>query len=1029
MNKTHTSTSEPANAGLKPTIFRRCWSLLILLIGSTLSAAPIEVSDLAGLKTIIDDAFEDTGMIRMHPPGATYNETLPMVTIGTLFPASFLQNAEATLQYGVLRYQIEVSEAETPPYTRTWKSTNGEILHTSTPPAGYDPHTWVITNFPPPAYLDGPGLADYLHDRRPGRRTLRLTLIHAADLSTWEQALADEAAALALDDPDPSELHIGTIRPLADGAGIEVLTQVPGGVNIVGLYTKTDLLAPNWQQAGSFDVSTQPFWLTAILEGNIGFYFVANHVLDSDGDGVIDAIEIFVTGTDPYNPDTDGDGLSDGDELWIYGTDPLNSDTDGDGLSDGFEVNNGGDPNDGSDGGQQFLIVFGNGEEGVEIAEQRTYTLQPNSGSYLVLAYVHSEEYPYYTGEQSEFDDQLRWDIQTSNGEPITGNVSVNTLHNDWVESKNEQTSFLGYAPIAMMGFGVIHSHPTETVTVEVEVGVTNVADGAYPSTAIVAFFPLKSAPEVLRVNSDFDEGRIDPVTGYAIPDCDDVPGVDPETGSGNANPTLSAVLNHLDGTYSINDLITEDLHQGWFGLLPSTFDPEWWDGSTVTIRKLDIPDPETGINETGQVRFYTTWTDGGNTIAHAIVPYDFATLDAVNLVTDGVVGLAHGVFGSDSTIPENAVFWMEGVRPGKITLEWRLQKGALDVSHTQTFLVSTQQSKEAWFEELSYMIRLQTQDDPSGTIDIINIPLLPNPTEVYGGEVDVREAPTVAAGYGKNIERASEYYDFYAQMWDMNPAMSWAGLARVVGGQVVSGISDAQWGIRAQPGFIDLGGWLGDVPKADIEAFQLELLRGGEVIFKDIAWQHYAYLSSGITALQFVYETQVGAENILPELVFDGWKLIDEGAREGNANKILAGSLEIARYEQNVVIVDTYVQLDLIGNGLLVNAMSVLAENPVPGGDHFRDVVGLGSQLSDTEKRWNWVTAGLPGFPHPGNNGILKTWVDLGAAIQADRVNENLRISARRFSTPWILTHITSPWLPDADIMVGDHLDQPGKQ
>ena len=33
---------------------------------------------------------------------------------------------------------------------------------------------------------------------------------------------------------------------------------------------------------------------------------------------------------------------------------------------------------------------------------------------------------------------------------------------------------------------------------------------------------PVEIAPEVLRVNSNFDEGRIDPVTGYAIPDCDD---------------------------------------------------------------------------------------------------------------------------------------------------------------------------------------------------------------------------------------------------------------------------------------------------------------------------------------------------------------------------------------------------------------------------------------------------------------------------------------------------------------------------
>ena len=60
--------------------------------------------------------------------------------------------------------------------------------------------------------------------------------------------------------------------------------------------------------------------------------------LDSDGDGLTDADEINIYGTDPYNPDTDGDGLTDGEEVKVYGTDPLNPDTDYDGLTDGAEI-------------------------------------------------------------------------------------------------------------------------------------------------------------------------------------------------------------------------------------------------------------------------------------------------------------------------------------------------------------------------------------------------------------------------------------------------------------------------------------------------------------------------------------------------------------------------------------------------------------------------------------------------------------------------------------------------------------------
>jgi hypothetical protein len=109
MKKTLSSSSETTNAGLKPTIFRTWWTFILILFASTLSAVPIEVSDLTGLQTLIDNGFVDDGMIRMHPPGATYNETLPMVSMGATFPASFLQNAEATTQYGIQTYPCRAS--------------------------------------------------------------------------------------------------------------------------------------------------------------------------------------------------------------------------------------------------------------------------------------------------------------------------------------------------------------------------------------------------------------------------------------------------------------------------------------------------------------------------------------------------------------------------------------------------------------------------------------------------------------------------------------------------------------------------------------------------------------------------------------------------------------------------------------------------------------------------------------------------------------------------------------------------------
>ena len=48
---------------------------------------------------------------------------------------------------------------------------------------------------------------------------------------------------------------------------------------------------------------------------------------DSDADGIPDALETYVYGSNPYNWDTDGDGISDFTEIFINATDPNNSDT------------------------------------------------------------------------------------------------------------------------------------------------------------------------------------------------------------------------------------------------------------------------------------------------------------------------------------------------------------------------------------------------------------------------------------------------------------------------------------------------------------------------------------------------------------------------------------------------------------------------------------------------------------------------------------------------------------------------------
>ncbi len=71
--------------------------------------------------------------------------------------------------------------------------------------------------------------------------------------------------------------------------------------------------------------------------------------LDPDLDNLTN-IEEFNAGTDANLADTDKDGLSDGDEVKVYGSNPTSVDTDGDGIQDDWEVENGLNLLDATDG-------------------------------------------------------------------------------------------------------------------------------------------------------------------------------------------------------------------------------------------------------------------------------------------------------------------------------------------------------------------------------------------------------------------------------------------------------------------------------------------------------------------------------------------------------------------------------------------------------------------------------------------------------------------------------------------------------
>ena len=62
------------------------------------------------------------------------------------------------------------------------------------------------------------------------------------------------------------------------------------------------------------------------------------YALDSDADGLSNDFED-AYGTDPFDDDSDGDGLTDWHEVFVSGTDPMSADTDGDGINDNVDSN------------------------------------------------------------------------------------------------------------------------------------------------------------------------------------------------------------------------------------------------------------------------------------------------------------------------------------------------------------------------------------------------------------------------------------------------------------------------------------------------------------------------------------------------------------------------------------------------------------------------------------------------------------------------------------------------------------------
>ena len=446
--------------------------------------------------------------------------------------------------------------------------------------------------------------------------------------------------------------------------------------------------------------------------------------------------------------------------------------------------------------------------------------------------------------------------------------------------------------------------------------------------TLTIQVVQLESAPKVLAVNTNFDERKIK--DGFAQPDAEDT--------------SLQAVSGPKAGT-----IVTTDLHHGFFGLRPGILPYSETAGAVVKIRKLDKDDPVTGTKQTGHVRMYAVW---GNTDS-AVKPIELYNLDSLEAYDLGP--LLYGTAIANQPIQ----YYIEGVKSGKITLEFSYQKGSTSFKHEQEFLVCTQKSRAEWLSEITEQIKLETNNE----VDMSTY----NRDGIFLDYVSPTFGYIIIPGQKKQIQQVYRYYE---GLHRRSPNIQlWSGLAKRAGCIVYAGLSDAEMFPTA----------LGAFP-------QSVLVHGGHNIFNDLAWQFRAYERSGFYALKHVSDKKL-EDGAMRDLELEPWELIARGEAADNIALINEGTRRLAQREQKHILQPAFDRIIAVPTGLYDWALSGLSKHPIPDGVKFSEKYPDGI-ITHFVDRWRWV-----------ENDMLPQW---GAMHETERnrlVNDPLVNAANPFS------------------------------
>jgi uncharacterized protein YukE len=216
--------------------------------------------------------------------------------------------------------------------------------------------------------------------------------------------------------------------------------------------------------------------------------------------------------------------------------------------------------------------------------------------------------------------------------------------------------------------------------------------------------------------------------------------------------------------------------------------------------------------------------------------------------------------------------------------------------------------------------------------------------------------------------ETVQAVYRYYGNLYLENPDFQWAGMANIVGPMFYAGWQDmyavrsiADEGQRARylselvglptlpdPAY-DAGDQLADVvpggflnpvdlgehlTSEELEWYEDRFMGMQKEIFDDLAWQHEAFMLGGVGLMREIHRSNPSEVDVRQ---LQAWEDIGSGDPDGVAE----GNTQLLRREQLEIIQDDYDDMrDHHGpvGDVATYAFSAMAENPMPGGEAYRD-------------------------------------------------------------------------------------------